>query len=424
MIIKNTIDCNFTNCICSGYGGAIAINSTLMTTQRVIKNCIFTECVCIDNKGNDFADINNNNNTLYLYEISNITSNSNIIKFYFESLDLSLDCIFSNECGEIEVFVGDGYNYIFCGSSSSDTPRCKTIDYAWDYRLNNTNGTIYITNGTYGMNIRGGGYYNVCLEGVVNENDFNEDNYPIIYCSSTSSSYWFDISYNSQQIGFKNLKLIYPSNGFTGYFFYSYISTGYINLTNSYIVSNTTNSHRCLFYIYYGHIYIINTTFHTHIVNESILYYSNIGSDIDSYITNCTFKSILSTTYYPTITYCSSPNPNITFTGCTFVNTTSNSLSSYASAICLSLNCTSKIFNNNSFFDISSTNSCLLFNVYTNFTFNELFFNNIISSSSIGGGAITINSTSTSYTLIFKKCNFKKCETKNSYGGISLLNIK
>jgi hypothetical protein len=92
------IDNNFTNCTSTGYGGAITSNWSLITTLRVIKNCNLYTCTCIENKGNDFADMNGETNVMSLYELWNINWWSEYIKFYLMWLNLALDCIVDKIC--------------------------------------------------------------------------------------------------------------------------------------------------------------------------------------------------------------------------------------------------------------------------------------------------------------------------------------
>jgi hypothetical protein len=93
------VTCSSTN----GNGGAIATNSSSLTLPRRITSSNFDLCVGgSENKGNDFVDINSNQAVLVIYtnaSISNNQTSSNAIKFYFQALDLSMDCLLVGLCG-------------------------------------------------------------------------------------------------------------------------------------------------------------------------------------------------------------------------------------------------------------------------------------------------------------------------------------
>jgi hypothetical protein len=213
-----------------------------------------------------------------------------------------------------------------------------------------------------------------------------------------------------------NLKLLYPSSGFTGAFFYTYLSNNYINITNCYIVSNSTNNHTYLYQSYYGYLYAINTNFHTHSFHSyPLIYYVSASMYDRHYFTNCTFKSMRSIGSYPAVLYCASANPHINFTGCTFTNMSTNSTStSYGGVIYMTLSTTNHSLSNNSFIDVACTRPCLRFASSSNNTLTGLIFNNV-STSLMGGGAVYIPSTT--YVYRFVDCWFTNCVTTGTYNG-------
>jgi hypothetical protein len=379
----------------------------------------FSNCVgATTNRGNDYADVTDDESVFGVYETTsfiNIVSTSAPIKFYFQVLGLSFDCFIENTCGKyntIYISAVNGEDNIFCGLS--DDP-CASVEYGWSNILN-TNGTIYVSNGTYGIRPRLNGLWTVKLEGTGNIID--EVDYPVIYCP-TVGTVWFNISNSdgSQQIGFKNLKLLYPSSGFTGYLLSTFSPNSYVNLTNCYVVSNATNSHPSLFQSYYGYMYVINTTFHTHnFTNYGIFYYVAPSSSNCHIFTNCTFRSLISS-YYPAVTYLSSVYPYLNFTGCTFVNiSTHSSSSSYYGTVIFMYqgNSSYRLFSNNSFVNITGAKSCLGIYAYTNsFTYYGLTFNNV-GSSLTGGGAVMIATSTTTYSFTFVGCVFSGCKTTGS----------
>jgi hypothetical protein len=76
--------------------------------------------------------------------------------------------------------------------------------------------------------------YVVRLEGIIETG--NEADYPVIYCSTITNGPWFNISSSyPQQLGFKKLKLLYPTGGLTGYFFFTYCSVDVVNLTDCFV---------------------------------------------------------------------------------------------------------------------------------------------------------------------------------------------
>jgi hypothetical protein len=122
-----------------GSGGGICSNSSLLTSPRSISVCNFSDCVGgNENKGNDFSDINSVEAVASLYFIVNIQSTSNSVKFFFESLNYSMDCMLvedgcTSKVGTVYVSASSGFNTFFCGDQAR---MCGSVDHAtrheWD----------------------------------------------------------------------------------------------------------------------------------------------------------------------------------------------------------------------------------------------------------------------------------------------------
>jgi hypothetical protein len=399
-----------------------------METLRVIKNCNFDNCTCFFELGNDFADINSEVEVIRLYEIINIDSSSESIKFYFEILDLSLDCVIDNTCdlvGEVKINGDEGWDVFFCGSKERP---CKTIDYGLDKRLKSTDGdgVLLIHNGSYNISSHSDVFNGINLKNIKydDDDDVDENDYPVIYPSPSDCIYWFKLSSSSQSIGFTKLKLVYPSNEFSGFLFYL-SSSCVVNLTNCYVVSNSSTVNPTLFQINGGYIEIINTTFHTlhfHDINGILDFTSPISDDhID--FTNCTFKSIISDGLSPSILSLNSTLPVLNITGCVFINISAtfesidiDASTTVATLMYICTHISSQVFYNNSFINIAGASSCLILNARDDFVFEKLIFINI-SSSLTDGGAISINSAPiSSVSIDFDDCLFTHC--KAAGGGI------
>jgi hypothetical protein len=215
-------DSKFNRCrSINGLGGCIASNSSYMEGDRIINNCSFNENVGgEENKGNDYADINPNFEVLSIYNtttISLIDSNSSLIKFYFQMLDVSLDCIFDdflNYCRTDAIYVSgkDGLDSYSCGISE-DVKACEHVEFTIQSRIKE-NGTIYVMSGVYSVgvhNFRDWNNFTFKIEGYDNNND-----YPVLHPVITSilDVYsWFSLyKYADQKLIFEKLKIVYPYN--------------------------------------------------------------------------------------------------------------------------------------------------------------------------------------------------------------------
>jgi hypothetical protein len=404
------------DCTSTGYGGAITSNSSLATTLRGIMNSNFTNCSGIEDKGNDFADINLDSSIIKIYDISNIDSSSDIIRFYFKSLDASLDYIFDGLSDGIGiVFVSStGYDYGSCGMS--ETNPCETVDYGWDTRLDvsEANLAIYICNGMYGMRIRGNASYDLRFEGITDSTD--EDNYPIIYCSSITDGAWFDITNSvSQEIGFKKLKLLYPSTNFTGYFFYISNEVNIINISDCYVVSNSTDIHCYLIKASSGYVNVVNTTFHTHTFDNYGIAYEVYALESHLLFVNCVFHSILTSGSHSLLTSSSGNEIFLSVINCVFKDLEIDGSGTEGAIIDAPVG-PNNIISDNLFENIVSKRSCLVFRGESNYVVSTLTFMNV-TCSSMGGGAVNIAIVNPSYSYSFVFCTFILCNSVNYYGG-------
>jgi hypothetical protein len=101
-----------------GYGGGIYSISSV-SGLRYFVNLTFSNNVASSGKGNDVADGSVNVFDHYT-EISIIgcTSASSAIKFYAVNYNISLDCLFDNDCPTDYFYVStSGVDFPYCGAS-------------------------------------------------------------------------------------------------------------------------------------------------------------------------------------------------------------------------------------------------------------------------------------------------------------------
>jgi hypothetical protein len=236
---------NFENCTSfNGNGGAIACNSTFVG-NRIIRNCEFLNSVGgSDNKGNDYADINPDASLISLYKttsIESITSSSEHIKFYFQSLDASLDCIIEDYCNTNETYVGsEGKDSLLCGIIA-DFP-CETLEYTISSRIT-PNAFVHVLNGRHALlehNFILWGDFELVVEGETNNT--SNVGYPVIYPDGSVGKQWIHLfTFNKQEINFKRLKFVFPRNSsLSGPWFKTTMDTHVFRFEECYFTVNDT----------------------------------------------------------------------------------------------------------------------------------------------------------------------------------------
>jgi hypothetical protein len=118
------------------------------------------------------------------------------------------------------------------------------------------------------------------------------------------------------------LKLLYRSGGFTGYFLSTTSESDTVNVTDCYLVSNSTASNWYLIIGSAGYITITNSTLDTfNFDKHGILYYSprSIWSSHDTF-RNCVFHSISSSGIYPLLILAESNEVFLSVISSTFKN--------------------------------------------------------------------------------------------------------
>jgi hypothetical protein len=202
----NVSSTTFIFCRTNGYGGAIAINST-MIGDRYFINDNFEENIATGgiNKGNDFCDISLSSSTASLYNyssVSGVTTLSQSPSFYINLLNISIDCLISGSCIQSVVYVSpSGNDVVFCGNLNFP---CNSLDYSILNVLQN-GGQVIINEGNY---YKSNTQFSKNMIMIGNSNEISR--YPVIIPNSSTNGTMFDGINRLYQFSF--LKIIYSSS--------------------------------------------------------------------------------------------------------------------------------------------------------------------------------------------------------------------
>jgi hypothetical protein len=393
--------------------------------------CTFSDCVGgNENKGNDFCDVSSVADVVSLYSSASlfgIQSYSQSIKFYFELLDLSLDCIIEGECGLLnDVYVlASGRDTPLCGSVENP---CRTVDYVFSDRLD-LNGTIYISgNAEYGVSCRGPADYQVAFEGIGIPSGAVMNSYPALY-PANNGDIWLNTSNEVQKLSINNFRVIVPASGFIGYLFRTKDLHSETVITNCFIYYNGSAPLDFIMpRVIYGdsgvftftNVVVFNLSFN----GVGFLRMDYPGTRCTYTFANSSFTSIVQKGSEPSV-FNFGGTPGYYFVqNVSFTDITQGVRGGMGSVIDWPLNPTVVIgFSDLYFRNVTARQHVVRFNtVGTNSVVQNLQFYDCLSVQTVGAAIYVIGGSST-FGIMLTDCIFSSCNTSQDNGGFFLLYV-